>query len=258
VNIPTLSAQALVAELDRRLDQEHAVIAFDGDGTLWSGDIAEDVFAYAVANDLLLREPHSELERVAAAFGLETSGTPSVIAKRIFDAYVAQRFPEREVCEVMTWCFAGFTHAEVQALAERVLSAAGLDERLNRSLEPVMHWAERRSVRRIVISASPRPIVESAAARWGIGREHVVASTAALEGERLAPRLESPVPYAETKPVLGRRVVGGARWLASFGDSGFDGDMLLAADVRVAVRPKQSLRERAAAIPGLVTLQEHP
>jgi phosphoserine phosphatase len=209
-----------------------------------------------VEHELLKNDALAELQRSAAALGLATEGSASALAKRIFDAYLAGICPEREVCEVMTWCFAGFTHAEVHALAVRVLGLARLSERLNRALEPVMSWAKRRNVTTLVISASPRPIVEAAAAHWDIAPEHIVAGTAALAGERLAPALRGPIPYAETKAELGRAIVGSARWLAAFGDSGFDGHMMLAAEIRVAVRPKPSLQERANEIPGLIALEE--
>jgi phosphoserine phosphatase len=64
-----------------------------------------------------------------------------------------------------------------------------------------------------------------------------------------------PVPYAEMKATYGRKLIGEARWLGAFGDSAFDADMLQAAEVRVAVRPKPGLRAQAERLQGLVQLR---
>jgi phosphatidylglycerophosphatase C len=254
VTIEKLDSARLVSRLEAALGSGQAAIALDADGTLWSGDVAEDVFSYAVERELLRAEPADALARAAIAGGIDGSGTPSQIAKRVFEAYLAGRYPEREVCELMAWCFAGFTSAEVAALTRDVLAEKNLEQRLQRELEPVLDWARRRNVRAVVISASPRPIVETAAELWGIATGDIAASTAELEAGRLAPRLLEAIPYAETKVAHGLRLIGAARWLASFGDSGFDADMLAAADLRVAVRPKPSLRDQAFRIPRLIEL----
>ena len=254
--IPELDARELTQRLDSlRAPGRGAVIAFDGDGTLWSGDVAEDVFSHAIEHDLLRADAAEELARAAAAFGVRTGGSPSEIARDIFAAYLRGHYPEREVCEVMTWCFAGYSLEELSQLADRVLAGTNLPMRLHRELDPVFAWARERGVRTLVISASPRPIVERAARHWGIAASDIAASTPALDGERISTRMHTPVPYAETKVSFGRALVGDADWLAAFGDSGFDGDMLCAARQAVAVRPKPSLAERAAAIPGLVALR---
>jgi phosphatidylglycerophosphatase C len=254
VTIPTLDGARLIARLEALLGSEPAAVAFDADGTLWSGDVAEDVFSHAVDHQLLREEPAAELARAASQGGIASDGTPSEIARRLFDAYLEGRYPEREVCEVMTWCFAGFTPSEVATLARQVLSEKALGQRLHREIEPVIDWARRRGLRTVVISASPRPIVETAAEHWGIDPADIAAGSAELEAGRFAPRLLEPIPYALAKVAHGRRLLGATRWLAAFGDSGFDADMLSAAELPVAVRPKPSLCASAARIAGLVEL----
>jgi phosphatidylglycerophosphatase C len=254
VTIRTLDSFELVARLEAALGTEPAAIALDADGTLWSGDVAEDVFLHVAENELLREHAAEALARAASAGGIDASGTPSQVAKRVFEAYLAGRYPEREVCELMTWCFAGFTPAEVAELARGVFTQKKLEQRLQRELEPVLEWARRRGVRAVVISASPRPIVETALTLWGIVASDIAASSAELEAGQLAPRLLEPIPYAEAKVTHGRRLIGDRHWLASFGDSGFDADMLAAAEVRVAVRPKPSLSAQSARIVDLIEL----
>jgi phosphatidylglycerophosphatase C len=256
---PTVSERVSPDELVRRLERllpagAPAALVFDGDGTLWSGDVAEDVFLYAVNGDLLKDELAEPLGAAARAHGLELSGSASAIAGELFQAYLDGRFPELAVCEVMTWCFAGRTLAELGEMTDRALAAAKLDERVHRGLEPVFDFSRRRGVRVLVVSASPRFIVERAAERWQIAPSDIAASTPELAGGRVQPRLAGPVPYGEAKVEAGRRLLGSASWLASFGDSPFDLAMMRAAQLGVAVEPKPSLSARLDEVPGAVVL----
>jgi phosphoserine phosphatase len=98
-------------------------------------------------------------------------------------------------------------------------------------------------------------VVRAAVELWSIGAEHVTASRAAEEAERILPRLASPVPYAEAKPVALRALVGDAQLVGSFGDNVFDIDLLRAALLGVAIRPKPALRVRLPELEGLVLLE---
>lgn len=248
-----------VAELVERLGAMHRVgvpsaVVFDGDGTLWSGDVAEDVFHHAVKHGLLRDEPRANLARVARAHGIDAAGSSNEIVGRLWDEYARGAFPERTVYEVMAWCFAGFGLSELRELTREVFELTGLDGRLRRSLAPVLELVRYEGVRVCVVSASPRFIVEMAAALWGIPDCDIAASTTRLEAERVLPSLAGPIPYAETKPHHARELIGDARWLASFGDSAFDVDMLRAAELGVAVGDKPSLLDRLAELPGVVVL----
>ena len=47
--LASISPTQLVLELERRLRADRpSALAFDADGTLWSGDVGEDVFRFAV------------------------------------------------------------------------------------------------------------------------------------------------------------------------------------------------------------------
>jgi hypothetical protein len=45
--LPQVSATWLVEQLDAQLDDRETLLAFDADGTLWSGDVSDDVFLAA-------------------------------------------------------------------------------------------------------------------------------------------------------------------------------------------------------------------
>ena len=101
------------------------------------------------------------------------------------------------------------------------------------------------------ISASPRATVEVAASSWGFAAHDIAASTPRVVSGVIAAEMASAVPYGADKCVAGRALLGTTHWLAAFGDNVFDMEMLLEAELGVAVRPKPALRARLAEIPGV-------
>ena len=76
--------------------------------------MGEDVFRFAVTHGRLREScARAELERQARSRGFECFADVNATAKQLFDAYLAGRYPEREICELMTWCFAGHTLPEM-------------------------------------------------------------------------------------------------------------------------------------------------
>ena len=251
-----VSADELVVRLERlRRGRNLSAVAFDADGTLWNGDVAEDVFHWALERELLSSVPARPLAEVARAHGIDHEGSSNELAAAIFEAYISDSFPERTVCEIMAWCFAGHTADELRHIARQALDDAGLAERVNRTLTPVFEWAAREKVRVVIVTASPRFIVEEAAGHWKIAPHDIAATTAASDCGRMLPRLVAPVPYGPTKVVFARQLFGDAAWLASFGDSPFDLEMLGAAELGVAVRPKPALLEALPALRRAVILE---
>lgn len=250
------SLAALVERLEALVTEDpEGVLAFDGDGTLWSGDVGEDLFHRAVELELLTEAAIEALAREAEAFALSTTGSANQIAHRLFAAYAEGRYPEREVCAMMSWCFAGWSASDLEAFSRETLEGARLRERLHTELEPVFAFARRADLTMLVVSASPQAVVEGAAAHWGIAPQNVVASRPAEEAGRILPRLAAPVPYAEAKPAALRTLVGERSLLASFGDNVFDLELLHASRLPVAVRPKASLKARLFELPGVAVLE---
>jgi phosphoserine phosphatase len=232
------------------------LLAFDGDGTLWAGDVGEDVFELAIAEDLL-REPAREaLEELARHNGVRIASSPTQTAKNLFEAYTRDQVPERDICAMLTWCYAGFTRAELGILTERAFAETKLSERLRSELTPVFSLAKRHRLRILVVSASPQSIVEQAAALWGLLPEQVVASRPAYVGDQIAPRLADQVPYAEQKLIALRQVDASSELVAAFGDNIFDWELLTAARLAVAVHPKRRLRPRLQELENLFLLAE--
>lgn len=259
----TIASDKLTAELSEQLgdaDPSGVVMAFDGDGTLWSGDVGEDLFRAAVRDDFLLEAALPALREEAERFRIpiaDTNADANAVARELMAAYLAGQYPERETCGMMTWCYAGRTLAEVEALATSVLEEEALASRLHDELAPIVAWANAHGVRCVLISASPRAVVERAAAFWDFLPGDVAAATPAVEAGRVLPRLAAPVPYAEAKLSAGRGLFGEARWLAAFGDNVFDIDMLTEAELGIAVRPKPKLATELKAL-GLRLLARQP
>lgn len=252
----TLHASAVIERLKSLAGAAPGVLAFDGDGTLWAGDVGEDVFHAAIKERLLREAALPALQREAEAYGLPANGDANAIAERLFSAYLEQRYPEREACAMMTWCYAGMQRAELMELAERTFAARGLAQRFHRELSPILDFARANGLRAVVVSASPEPIVETAARGWNIPLADIAASRAREDAGVIAPELARPVPYAEGKPLALRALVPDAELLGAFGDNAFDVELFLAARMAVAVRPKPALRRRFVEVSSICVLSE--
>jgi phosphatidylglycerophosphatase C len=251
----SVSPAQLVLELESRLRADRpSALAFDADGTLWTGDVGEDVFRFAVNHGRLREAARAELERQARQRGFECFADLNATAQGLFEAYLDGQYAEREICELMTWCYAGHSLPEMVALVTEALAVARHTERLNEELRPILDFARKNQLRTIVISASPRTTVEVAASVWGFAAQDIAASTPRVVSGVIAAEMASPVPYGAAKCVAGRALLGGSHWLGAFGDNVFDIDMLLEAELGVAVRPKPALRARLAEIPGVRVL----
>ncbi|HYQ41209.1 MAG TPA: HAD family hydrolase [Polyangiaceae bacterium] len=248
----SVSPAELVRELEGRLrpDREDA-LSFDADGTLWSGDVGEDVFRFAITHGRLREAARAEVDRQARIRGFTCFTDVNATAQLLFEAYLEGRYREREICELMTWCYAGHSLSEMAELVREALVATKHDQRLNEELRPVLEFARERGLRTIVVSASPRVTVEIAAGAWGFAAHDVAAATPRVVSGVIAAEMAAPVPYGADKCVAGRALLGTSHWLGAFGDNVFDMDMLLEAELGVAVRPKPALRARLEEIPGV-------
>jgi len=233
------------------------VIATDGDGTLWSGDVGEDLFQGFIELGEVADPAMEALRREAREHALSDAGAGPDVARRIYAAYVEGRFPEERVCELMTWCFAGWTRDRVQAFARDVVDRCGLEARLHGEVLHVLDRARAAGIEAILVSASPVAVVAEAGACVGFTVDRVVAAHPRFEGDVMLAEVERPIPYGPGKVSrLFERIGAGSTLLAAFGDNAFDVALLGSAPIGVAVRPKPRLRARAHEVAGLVELVE--
>ena len=253
----TITVDEVILAIDEAKKREPGgAIAFDGDGTLWAGDIGEDFFG-ALLDRGVLDFARDALAREAAAEGIETSGSAREIAHRIHLAYLAGTFPEERVCEIMTWAAAGRSRAELDRFCGDVIEAVGLRGRLHEEAIYIVEHARRLGVEVFLVSASPRAIVEQAAKLVGIDLGNAIAACEVHDdGGIVQCSVRRPIPYGDGKVSHLRERLGQTRVLyAAFGDNAFDVPMLREAQVPVAIRPKARLLERAAEVPSLTVLE---
>ncbi|MGD0678310.1 MAG: haloacid dehalogenase-like hydrolase [Polyangiaceae bacterium] len=231
------------------------VIATDADGTLWTGDVGEDLFHAFVEGGRVEDAAREALGRDARDYAISDAGTGSDIARRLYAAYLEGRFPEERAYEAMTFCFAGWTRAAVRAFARGVVDQGGLSERMHGEVLEVLERARAVGIRTVIVSASPSAVVVEAASRVGFREDDVIAARARYCGEVMMPEVERPIPYATGKVTrLRERLGDGLPVYAAFGDNAFDIPLLMMAQIPVAVRPKPRLRAHAKDVPALVEL----
>lgn len=231
------------------------VLAFDADGTLWSGDVGLDLFEALLRARAVRDEAAAALRELAARFGVATSSDPNEQARSLYAAFEAGTLPEEVAYAMMAWAFAGFTTAELATFVERVLASVRLDERMHRELAPVLAWAAGAQVPVWVVSASPRAVVTAGVARLGVAASQVLAMTPRVVADRVAPSVVPPLPYGSGKVEALASAAPGTELVGAFGDNGFDAALLGRARVPVAVRPKPALLARVSEIPRLVELR---
>lgn len=252
----TVTVDELISTIDEAARHEPGgAIAFDGDGTLWSGDVGEDFFV-ALIEDGIHASAHEALVREASAEQIDTSGSAREVAHRIHVAYAEGTFPEERVCEIMTWVAAGRPRAELDRFCGEVVEAVGLRKRLHQEAIHVVEHARRVGLDVFLVSASPRAIIEQAAKIVGIDRDNTIAVREICDGAGIVQTaVERPITYGPGKVTRLRERLGPTRVLyAAFGDNAFDVPMLRECRIPVAIRPKARLVDRAAEVPALVVL----
>lgn len=246
---------ARIEDLSRA--QPGGFIAMDADGTLWGGDLGDDLFQAFVRHGRVEPPALDALRQQARDQALSDAGSGPDVARRIYEAYLEERFPEEGMCEVMAWCFAGWTRAEVRAFARSVVEDGKLTSRLHPEVVGLLEQARASELDTIIVSASPIDVVAEGASCVGLAEGNVVAARPLWQEDVMLPEVERPIPFADGKVFRLRQHVGHDRTLyAAFGDNAFDVALLASASMAVAVRPKPRLRRRMHEIEGLVELAQ--
>ncbi|MSP26730.1 MAG: haloacid dehalogenase-like hydrolase [Myxococcales bacterium] len=232
-----------------------AVIATDCDGTLWAGDVGEEMFELAFGERLLRDAARSALAVEARSCGLADDGDANELGAALLIAQRAGRYDEGRAFAMMAWAFAGFTVTELAEFARRVLERFELARRQRVEMRAVLDWAEARGVPVHLVSASPHAIIEVAASVLDIAAPSIIAMRPSEEPEGvIAARLLGAPTYEEGKVLRLVEVIGERPLLAAFGDSGWDFAMLKAARVAVAVYPAPGLEARLSDGDGVLIL----
>lgn len=221
----------LVPEARRMIDAlmetpgEGRPVAFDADGTLWRGDIGEDLLRYLAAHDLLpqhrgRRGVYDEYERRVAqdpadayAYAVEVmEGMEEAALREECAAFYRRRFEGRLL---------PYARTLVKALREHGFAV----------------W---------VVSASPWWPVVAAAEALGIPESQVIAVRSPVRNGVVTRDVERPVPCGEGKVHWLRER--GVRPVLALGNGDLDLPMLAYAERAIAVAPhgEDNLLVRAA------------
>jgi phosphoserine phosphatase len=230
-------------------------IAFDADGTLWSGDVGDDFFHSVLASGRVEAAARVAMRALAEVHGVRAPEGGAKLGAALFEAYREGRVPEDSFCEMVAYVCAGWTTGEVEVFAAEVVARSRVSERTHAETARIVDWARRERVEAFVVSASPFAVVVQAARPLGFGVENVLAVTPVLADGRVAADVHRPIPYGEGKVTRLAERLGARPLYAAFGDNRFDIPLLRAAEIAVAVRPKRRLLERAAEVPGMVEMR---
>ena len=254
--LPPIAVPELIARLDA-LVAAHGpgVVAFDGDCTFWSGDVGDDFLHAFLERGELRPEAAPVLARAAARSGGDEGLAGRALLRRLVLRYEEGSLDEELFYELTAVVCAGWARHEVDAFVRQVLAAVPLAPRLHGEAMALVGWARERGVAVRIVSASPAPVVVLAAEAVGVRPDEVIAVTAEAHGEVTGTAARRPIPYGPGKVEALRGQVGSAPLHAAFGDNRFDVDLLRAATVPVAIRPKARLRAAASLVPGLLELR---
>jgi phosphoserine phosphatase len=215
VELPEALAATLVGEgaagFWERVNGPPGLAAFDADGTLWEGDIGEEVLQDLAATGSLVNPPSAPWEEYLRRVRRDPA-----------DGFAF-------AVQVMR----GLDEETVFAVSERVFErsfASAIFPAVRSCLEHLL--ARKWEV--FVVSASNRWSVEVGAKRLGLSADRVVGLSVRVEGGRLTDRVVQPVPTLQGKPDLLRQRAGRDADLA-FGNSVLDLPLLLASRTPVAV-----------------------
>jgi phosphoserine phosphatase len=213
--------------------------AFDADGTLWTNDVGDQLFDAALGAGFLRPAALPALRTLATRHGVCTDGFAGTLAQRLFAQFRLGRVPEHDISAMLVWCYAGVPHDELCEFARRAVRPVP-----NTPALEIWRWAESQGIHCIVVSASPGFAVRAGLDALGLAPAAVFAARARILAGTLHAALAQPLPYGARKAELAREFAGTSRWLAAFGDSAFDFELLSAAQWPVAVRARAGLRAR--------------
>ncbi|HEX9295950.1 MAG TPA: HAD family hydrolase [Polyangiaceae bacterium] len=249
---PVLASDEVIALLDEGLSP-NAMLAFDADGTLWSGDIGVETFESVLDKRALRRDALEALQAEARLYRVPLHDDPNDQARQLHDAYQHGAYPEERAFPMMAWAFAGFRTNEMRAFGREVVQDGALATRVHPEVLPILRWAAKRALPVYVVSASQAGVVRVAVELLQLPITDVFAMSPDVEDGVLQPRLIEPVTYGAGKTAALRASVPDKILLGAFGDSPFDAAMLREAKVAVCVRPKPDFLT-GARCPGLIEL----
>ncbi len=240
MSLAPIDSAEIIDEL-ARCDPREWLVATDADGTLWSGDVGEDVWASLTEHELLSEESAPASSALAEAAGLSTAGDATELSARLRGAYTRGALADLAAFEAAALALSGRELEDLTPLVDEALLAAGIRARPHRAMREIVDAARARGVDVVVVTASARLVVERALALTGLCVTAVLGVELSQQGTHLSPRLKGALPYRADKARLLREHAPAASVRFAFGDSPYDADLLRLARTPVAVKPRPAL-----------------
>jgi phosphoserine phosphatase len=242
--LPVVDITRVRERIDRLLDTHpEGALVFDADGTLWRHDVGCLVFDAAAASGAFRESARERLFAEATRVGERPSAHQSATALVQAIGGALDRRSERELAEFQVWAYVDFSEQDLRTFCRQVLGEPVHRAGLHHEVLNLAAYARERGARTCVVSASPRIVVEEALLGLGFDRDQIVAGDPTWTDGRIDVGLDAPLPYGPEKATAGRRLLGKTAWLATFGDSGFDLDMMREAHLAVGLGDKPQLLE---------------
>ena len=201
----------------------HEIAVFDCDGTLWSGDAGRDFLYW-------------EIER-----GVVGPDVAEAMRER-YRLYERGEVGEEVMCGEMVTMHRGLAIEDLHAAGEEFFREV-VTPRIFPEMQELTARLREAGCELWAVSSTNQWVVEAAAARFGIARDHVIAACAHIEQGRATDRLIR-VPTDELKVVAIREAIG-RPVDGIFGNSIHDQAMLEIATHPFCVNPNPDLHQVA-------------
>lgn len=241
------------------LVDEHpgGALVFDADGTLWRHDVGCMVFEWFASERRFHPTVSRALAETARKLGANVShGDANDTALELIRHYQHTGSSDgRLLAELQVWAYAGYHVGEMRPLVKRALEQGRHESGFFTDVIELLMWGKSIGLAVYVVSASPRIVVEEATRSLGLRPSEIAAGDPLTNAGVIEARLAAPLPYGPDKVTAGRALLGHRTWLATFGDSGFDLDMLSEARLAVGLGEKRTLVAGLDRLPNAVRLK---
>ena len=231
-----------------------AVIASDADGTIWRGDIGDDLFIEALTRHPVGPVAREDLQRHARE--LLGSSAPSSLpdlAHAFVDAYRAGHIDIVRICELQACALGDRSVAELDALVDVVAGAAR--ERVRPDVRALFDLAARAGVAVHVVSGSLGLAVARTLDAAGVAYASVSGAELAVDDAHVRAALAGPIPLHAGK-VRALEAVGAWPPALGLGDGGWDAPFLQGCEAALLVHPAPALARAMAGHPRLLVLRD--
>jgi phosphoserine phosphatase len=219
---PEASSKA-VAFLDSVLELQPRLVAFDCDGTLWSGDAGEGFFDWELDQGFL----SADIVRWA---------------RSRYRAYKQGKVSEEQMCGEMVTMHRGLKAAEVEGMAEKYFQQHFLGQ-IFPEMQLLVHLLQGAGCEVWAVSSSNDWLIKAAMKHFGISGQRILATAARIVDGTITGGLIR-VPSGKGKAKAIHEAIGRAPD-AAFGNSIWDAAMLGMARHAFAINPTPQLEKVA-------------